>query len=27
MGVWIFYTLFVVVAYLLERTRREKLES
>jgi hypothetical protein len=26
MGVWIFYTLFVVVAYLLERTRREKLE-
>jgi hypothetical protein len=27
MGVWIFYTLFVVVAYLLERTRREKVES
>jgi len=27
MGVWIFYTFFVVVAYLLERTRREKLES
>jgi len=27
MGVWIFYTLFVVVAYLLERTRCEKLES
>jgi hypothetical protein len=27
MGVWIFYTLFVVVAYLLERTRHEKLQS
>jgi hypothetical protein len=27
MGVWIFYTFIVVVAYLLERTRREKLES
>ena len=27
MGVWIFYTLFVVVAYLLERTRRANLES
>ena len=27
MGVWIFYTLFVVVAYLLERTGREKLKS
>ena len=26
-GVWIFYTLFVVVAYLLERTRRANLES
>jgi len=24
MGVWIFYTLFVVVAYLLERTRRRE---
>jgi hypothetical protein len=27
MGVWVFYTLFVVVAYLLERTRREKVQS
>jgi len=27
MGVWIFYTFFVVAAYLLERTRCEKLES
>jgi hypothetical protein len=27
MDVWIFYTLFVVVAYLLERLRRENLES
>jgi hypothetical protein len=27
MGVWIFYTLFVVVAYLLESTRRANLES
>jgi hypothetical protein len=27
MGVWIFYTLFVIVAYLLERTRRANLES
>jgi hypothetical protein len=26
MGVWIFYTLFVVVAYLLERTRRANLK-
>jgi hypothetical protein len=27
MGVWIFYSLFVIVAYLLERTRRANLES
>jgi hypothetical protein len=26
MGVWIFYTLFVAVAWLLERPRRENLE-
>jgi len=27
MGVWIFYTLFVIVAYLLERARRKNVES
>jgi hypothetical protein len=27
MGVWIFYTLFVLLAYLLERTGREKIQS
>jgi hypothetical protein len=27
MGVWIFYSLFVIAAYLLERTRRANLES